>query len=460
MKTVTYLALFLIAAFGFAEGRGEQPLAKKNSKGPKSASFKRMSWTDAFDKLHARLSEEYPFTDWRGIDWPALYSVAAPKIAAAETAGDTQAYYLALREYVTSVPDGHMYISGDSTARHAAVGGGFGLVAIPLDDGRVIAHHVWPNGPAAAAGMTTGAELTSWNGQSPTVAASRVSVLWAETIPGVAANLALEQYRLLVRGPVGSSVIVGFMNSGSTQTTTAPLTAVNDAYLSLKFTSFSAKKGSTKAQVLPSGFGYVQVTNTSNRSRKKLGKALKKLSRAAVPGVILDLRGNEGGSDEAAARMAAFFYDRPAFYDHIIVYDRKVKGEVWETGESVDMKPRKIHFDGPVVVLVNPHTISSGEGVAWGIQALPDGYVMGFAGTNGAFGITSVGIVMPKGYHVEYPFGRSVDESFEVQIDSDMNGVGGVVPDLLIPRTESRMLAVGAGEDVLLAEAEAFLAGL
>ena len=439
---------------------GDEPPQKKSVKTPKKGKFDKKTWTKAFDKLHGRISEEYPYTDWRAIDWNELYATTSVEIAAAEAAGDPIAYYLALRRYTTSIPDGHIYISGNGKAKRAHVGGGFGLVVAPLSDGRVIAYRVWPASPADFAGIVAGAEITQWNGVDPAVAVTQVPVLWAEQIPGVATNILVEQYRFLVRAPVGTQVDVSFRNPGAAMDEHTLLAAVDDDKETLKFTSHWKLPSGFHSEILPSGFGYARVLGISKKSRMKLGKALEKFADKNVPGVILDLRGNGGGSDRAAAQMAAFFYSSPTFYEHAIYYDRIDEEFLWEPQSTEMIEPDDIHFPGPVVVLVNAGTISSGEGVAYRIQQLPSGYVMGFDTTNGAFGFTEVGIKMPEGHYIGYPYGRAVDECFEVLIDNDASGVGGVVPDLLIERTEPRMLAIGLGEDVLLTEAQAFLASL
>lgn len=439
---------------------GDEPPQKKSVKTPKNGKYVKKSWSKAFEKFHARISEEYPFTEWRGIDWDAMQATTANEISAAEAACDTNAYYLALRRYVTSIPDGHVHFSGNGAASKADVGGGFGFVVAPLNDDRAIAYKVWPGSPADLAGIQTGAEIVQWNGVDTDLAVAQVSVLWAEQIPGIATNKRVEQFRFLVRAPIGTQVDVAFRNPRSVVTDTVSLTAVDDDKQTLKFTDHWQFPSGFHAEILPSGFGYVRVLEIGGILRKKLGKALQKFNKNDVTGVIFDLRGNDGGSDRAAADMTAFFYTEPAFYEHAIYYDRKDKEFLFEPSSTETIKPGKIHFAGPVVVLVNAGTISSGEGVAYRIQQLPSGYVMGFDTTNGAFGFTDVHIKLPEGYVVGYPFGRTVDECFDVLIDSDADGLGGVVPDLLVERTEARMLALGQGEDVLLAEAQAFLAGL
>jgi hypothetical protein len=42
-----------------------------------------------------------------------------------------------------------------------------------------------------------------------------------------------------------------------------------------------------------------------------------------VPGVIVDLRGNFGGSDELSADLCGFFYTAPSFYEYQEYYDKR-----------------------------------------------------------------------------------------------------------------------------------------
>jgi carboxyl-terminal processing protease len=75
----------------------------------------------------------------------------------------------------------------------------------------------------------------------------------------------------------------------------------------------------------------------------------------------------------------------------IIVGDRAVV-------DHISINPQTPHYSGPVVVLVNPTTHSSGEGPPMGIARLPQGSVIGFHGTGGSFGMVGGKISMPGGF--------------------------------------------------------------
>ena len=148
---------------------------------PDPADYSALAWTDAFKAAHDKFSREYAFGDWKGVDWPGLYGRFLPRIAQAQAAGDEKAYYLALHEYVCSIPDGHISLSAGNAAVPMALGkelagGGFGMAVAELDDWRVIAAAVVPNGPADSAGIVAGAEIIAWGGQPVKTAIGRIDV--------------------------------------------------------------------------------------------------------------------------------------------------------------------------------------------------------------------------------------------------------------------------------------------
>lgn len=106
-------------------------------------------------------------------------------------------------------------------------------------------------------------------------------------------------------------------------------------------------------------------------------------------------------------------------------------------------------YDGHVVALINPGTKSSGEGIASSLSRSPRGSTVGFFGTNGSFGVAGGEIIMPGGYIIRYPFGRSLDRNGQVQIDSRPGEVG-VTPDFRVPRNVENILAFTEGIDIEL----------
>lgn len=85
-----------------------------------------------------------------------------------------------------------------------------------------------------------------------------------------------------------------------------------------------------------------------------------------------------------------------------------------------------------------------------GIKNLAKGTVIGFNGTNGSFGIVGVHLTLPGPYTFRYAYGRSLDSKGVVQLDSNAEGIGGVLPDIRVPATYDNIIALANGTDVEL----------
>jgi len=317
---------------------------------PDSADYSKLTWTDAFQAANHKFSLEYAFSEWKGVDWTGLFSRFMSRIIQAQAAGDEKAYYLALHEYVCSIPDGHISLAAKNAAVPKAIGkelagGGFGVAVAELDDSRVIAAAIVPNGPADLAGIATGAEIISWAGEPVKTAIRQIDVgavpfkvltgaLGGENPQATLEHSRLEQARLLTRGPVGAGVQVEFKNTGSVASQTATLIAVDDSGQTFSLLNFARKadfSDQVEYRILPEGYGYVLVrmerdlSNSGYPTRifQEFQEAITSFVEAGVPGVIVDLRGNYGGSDQLAADLCGFFYSSPSFYEYQEYYDKR-----------------------------------------------------------------------------------------------------------------------------------------
>lgn len=460
-----------------------------------ASDYSAMNWTNAFIAAHETFSRRYAFSEWKSIVWGALYSNALPRVVAAQATTNEIEYYAALHEYVGSIPDGHVSLGGTNASVPAAwgeqvAGGGYGLALAELDDGRVIAAALLTNGPAQLVGMEPGAEIVSWNGMSPTSAIAQIHVA-AYPLKALAGRLTscpqatlahehLEQARLLVRGPVGTNVSVQFVNPGSLSAQTVALTATADTNATFALLNFAKRQSPlddpVEYRILTNGLGYLLIRFEANFAEPEnlyvissnVAEAVKLFVASNAPGVIVDVRGNLGGDDQLAATLCGYFHRTRVFYERQTWYNTldgtfteltfdSLNG--WAPLDYMAIEPQSVYYGGPVAVLVSLGTVSSGEGVAMGIGALPNARVIGFHGTHGAFGMAGGIINLPGGYTIGYPYGQSLDEHGVIQLDSQ-NGVGGVAPEIRIPMNASNVLAVAAGEDVELNYASEYLLGL
>ncbi|NLD58978.1 MAG: hypothetical protein GX647_04910 [Clostridiales bacterium] len=439
--------------------------------------FSALSWSDAFSQLHGRLAREYAFTDWKGVDWAALGDEFGPRIRDAEAASDFEAYYLALREYVHAIPDGHVRAGNLPEIDDKHIGGGFGFCVAALDDESAIAAWVDEGSPAFAAGLRAGDELLTWNGEPVGSALSAVSPIF-DGNAATAENLRQKQAAYLARAPVGEELLLTF-RSESGETNSAALTAYADGGLSLKKAYPDAvladpiralilgvespdplPEKMVEWKLLDGNVGYIRVWGEVDADLQDTGALVSTLQlfrdavRSAVDhgcgALIVDLRNNIGGEDAMAAAMLGCLCPEKTFYEYQNAYDPAtgalgIQGELW-------IEPFEPVFPGKIVALVNQKCVSSGEGVAMGIRNLLNGETLGFFGTNGSFGLCGPEAQMPGGVSVHWPSGQSLDENKQIQLDS-RDGVGGVEPTVRVPMTRENALRVAAGEDVELSEA-------
>jgi len=459
------LVLATVVRAGAAEGSAQStnPRHVDKIQHPKDdvfGDFSRLPWTDAFDATHQTLAREYPFTAWRGIDWRALRDRFRPKVVEAEKNRDAAAFYRALREFVYSIPDSHMDISPKRLGKAGTeTYGDLGFEASRLDDGRVIAHAIHTGGPAERSGMTPGAEIVSVEHRPTAYYVHERSTLWCSNVVATNAARELEQVALLSRAPVGATITFEFRNSDGHTVRQETFTAVDDRGRGrpfLRLAAFMPKPDEKLVvhRVLPSGIGYIALFAEVPEMLDEFKVALRELMAANVPGLILDLRLNRGGDDDATALICGYFVKDRRLYQ-CCQYRNPTTGSFdIADSETVYVEPQQPYFDRQVIVLIGHHTVSNGEGLALQLSHAPKSRTLGFEATAGAFGEAGGIIKLPKDITVFFPYGACVDDQGGVLIDSDARGLGGVEPQIRVPRTYEAMLKFGQGTDVELQVAE------
>lgn len=442
----------------------EIPLFKRGA-----GDFQQASWTEAFDKLHQQLAREYPFTEWKSIDWNVLYAEYAPQIAEAQEAEDAAAYYTALRGYLFSIPDGNIHIDMAPEYMRAAIGGTYGFSVLPLEDGRLVVYRVKDGGPAARIGMAWGAELLEWNGAPARAAVSQVPVLWAHSPPATDTQLFLDQCRYLTRAPVNEEVQVMFRNPDSDTPWVATLRAEADEYVAKRYAmryerDFSEFEAPIETRTLDSGAGYMAVYFEAPTVRmpfpgRAFRKALARFLEDDAPGLILDLRGNAGGDHAIAAEFLGHFFTEALHYCDVHVYVQEAERFLVDPELTVTVTPREPHWDRPLVVLVHNSTIGAGEGMARLLARLPNARVLGLRPTGATFAVTGGEVTMPEDHVLYYPVGRMTGPDGKILLESNAAGQGGVAPDLRPPITlDTLEVHFRQDEDVLLRRAQELIA--
>lgn len=479
--TLLIIAILSIFIFngntGCGTSHGHHPFIQA-----KAEDYSNMGWLEAYDALHTLMQKQYAFGEWKNIDWNTLNKSIRPKIIAAETIVNQNNYATALLEYTRSLPDGHVTwgtkIFGIIMPN---IQGCYNFGIAKLDNNKVIVTTVTAGSQAALDGMIAGDEILEWNDTAINTVATQTSTLWRPNPASMATteHSIYEQYRALTLDPALTKSKVKFSRADGTGVTTNTYTAADDGMTiqdKTKFWNEIDDNNPITYKVLPSGYGYIMLGTlesddfTYEQLFDKFKEAMEFLTGQNVPGIIIDLRANGGGSDDLAAKISGFFYSEQTFYEYQNLYNayneqREILLPSYDDsyivgwGIPLNITPQSLQFTGPVVAIVNPDTVSSAEGVAMTIQNLPNGYVVSIFGTNGSFGMTGGEVKMPLGYQIKFPNGQSLNENKIVQLDS-RNGIGGITPDIRVARTSPNMINYVNRVDVELAAAVSFLQSL
>ncbi len=425
-------------------------------------------FVNRYDQVHAAFSATYPFGQWKAVNWNAINARIRPEIEAAESANDTVAFLIAMREYAYSVPDGHISIrhgmeDHKEIARYRQIGGSYGFALIRLDDGRYVARLVDPGSPAAVAGIKFGAEILEVNGHPISQVLDTVSVIWSEVIPATLEALGLNQCRFIGRAPVGHTMEVRYLNRGASEPAVCQLAAVDDQYSTYDKTSLTPLEPGpvvSHKTVGTNGYGYIKLTTEGAVDDAGVLKiysdfkdALIALNAFNVPGLVLDIRANTGGMDDLSAAISGFFYSDTVLYEYQTFFNlntgtidlmpdriRYIDPATVSYKVNPDyppgalfIEPQGVRFTKPVMVMTGPRAISSGEGIPMAIQNLPQGKVVSFYGSNASFGMVSFSLNVMEDLVFSYPYGQSLDKDFRIQLDSDSTMTGGVMPDVRVP---------------------------
>ncbi|RLD52935.1 MAG: hypothetical protein DRJ05_16975, partial [Bacteroidetes bacterium] len=222
MKTITIALIVIIFSIN---GMGQSNIHRDIS----TFDYSNLSWTEAFDSLHACMSLRYPYTEWKAIDWPEKETITRPLIIDAQNSSDTIAFIQYLFEYLYQIPDGHVDLVGDlDSFKQSKIAGSYGFNMLPLDDGTVVASFVPEESPAYIAGLRSGDQILKWNGTHIDSVGSKEYLNYYRNYATTDGRL-FSRYLMLSRDPVNTVAEIAFLSNQSKVESTITLTAFDDS---------------------------------------------------------------------------------------------------------------------------------------------------------------------------------------------------------------------------------------
>jgi carboxyl-terminal processing protease len=233
--------------------------------------------------------------------------------------------------------------------------GGLGI-EVTQEDGFVKVVSPMDDTPAAAAGIQTGDFITHVNGES---------------IAGLTLDAAVD----LMRGPVGSEIIITVVRQGTPEP--FDVSIIRDT---IKVTAVRARTvGSTIV---------LRMTTFNDQTYPGLEDGLKKSAEELggwdkVSGVVLDLRNNPGGLLTQAIKVSDAFLEKGEIVS--------TRGRNATDGERFNATPGDLTGGKPLVVLINGGSASASEIVSGALQDHRRAIVVGTK----SFGKGSVQTIIP-----------------------------------------------------------------
>ena len=265
----------------------------------------------------------------------------------------------AINGMLTSLDPHSSYLSPeDASDMRVQTRGEFGGLGIEVtqEEGFVKVVAPMDGTPADEAGVEAGDFITHVDGES---------VL----------GLTLDQAVEMMRGPVGSEIIITVVREGAEEP--FDISIIRDT---IKLTAVRTRAQGETVVLRVSTFNdqtYPNLKSGLEKSIEELG------GMDAINGVVLDLRNNPGGLLNQAIRVSDAFLDKGEIVS--------TRGRNPQDGERYNASPGDLVDGKPIVVLINGGSASASEIVAGALQDHRRAIVIG---TN-SFGKGSVQTVMP-----------------------------------------------------------------
>ena len=233
---------------------------------------------------------------------------------------------------------------------------GIGVEVMQLPDGKVRVIAPIDDTPAAKAGIRSGDVIVSVDGRALTPADAE----------GAGP----------LRGPPGSSLVLGVVREGEAQP------------LQITVRRETIRVASVRGRMLEPGYGYVRISAFQVETGEDFSRTVARLRSEAggrLRGLVIDLRSNPGGLLTAAVRVADDLLDKGRIVS--------TRGRIDANDTEFNATPGDLLDGAPVVVLIDAGSASASEVLAGALHDHGRARIVG----SRSFGKGSVQTLLPLG---------------------------------------------------------------
>lgn len=205
------------------------------------------------------------------------------------------------------------------------------------DTGALVIVRPFPGSPAEVAGLRTGDQIVTVNGEDVTQLDQSIIIS-------------------MVKGPAGTEVELGIRRVGQPDLLIIPVMRARIVTPTVDY------------EVFEGGVGYILLTSFSNNTDEEVAQALIDMNAENLNGLIIDLRGNTGGYLDTTLELMSMFIAQGTIF-----IERGANG----TEEKIQAYGNPIAPTVPMVVLVDGFSASASELFSGTLQDYKRAVVLG-----------------------------------------------------------------------------------